>query len=51
MSSPEIEAEIEAAGITSLAEYYTSKIKYDPDYFVPKSGEIRALLERQGFWG
>jgi len=51
MSSPEIKAGIEAAGITSLAEYYTSKIKYDPDYFVPKSGEIRALLERQGFWG
>lgn len=50
MSIPEIKAEIEAAGITTLAQYYTSKIKYDPDYFVPKSAEIQALLERQGFW-
>jgi nitroreductase len=49
MSVPEIKAAIEAAGITSLAQYYTSKIKYDPDYFVPKSEEIRALLHRQGF--
>jgi len=49
MSVPEIKAAIEAAGITSLAQYYTSKVKYDPDYFVPKSAEIRDLLERQGF--
>jgi len=49
MSVPEIKAEIEAAGITSLAQYYTSKAKYDPDYFVPKSAEILTLLERQGF--
>jgi nitroreductase len=49
MSVPEIKAEIEAAGITSLAQYYTSKIKYDPAYFVPKSAEIRALLHEQGF--
>jgi hypothetical protein len=49
MSVPEIKAEIEAAGITSLAQFYTSKVKYDPDYFAPKSAEIHALLERQGF--
>ena len=49
MSMPELKAEIEAAGITSLAQFYTSKIKYDPDYFLPKSAEIWALLERQGF--
>lgn len=49
MSVPEIRAAIEAAGITSLAQYYTSPVKYDPDYFVPKSAEIRALLVRQGF--
>jgi hypothetical protein len=49
MSMPELKAEIEAAGITTLAQFYTSKIKYDPDYFLPKSAEIRALLERQGF--
>ena len=51
MSIPELKSEIEAAGITSLAQFYTSKIKYDPDYFVPKSAEIQGLLERQGFWG
>jgi hypothetical protein len=49
MSMPELRAEIEAAGITSLAQFYTSKIKYDPDYFAPKSAEILALLARQGF--
>jgi len=49
MSMPAVRAEIEAAGITSLAQYYTSPVKYDPDYFVPKSAEIRALLARQGF--
>ena len=49
MSMPEIRAEIEAAGITSLAQFYTSKIKYDPDYFGPKSAEILVLLEQQGF--
>jgi nitroreductase len=50
MSFPEVKAQIEAAGITSLAQYYTSPIKYDPDYFVPKSAEIHALLQRQGFF-
>ncbi len=49
MSMPELKAEIEAAGITSLAQFYTSKIKYDPDYFVPKSAEIHNVLEQQGF--
>ena len=49
MAVPEIKERIEAAGIKSLAEFYTSKIKYDPDFFGPKSAEIRALLERQDF--
>ncbi len=49
MGMPELKAQIEAEGITSLAMFYTSRIKYDPDYFGPKSAEIRALLERQGF--
>jgi nitroreductase len=49
LSMPDVRAEIEAAGITSLAQFYTSPAKYDPDYFVPKSAEIRALLVRQGF--
>jgi nitroreductase len=49
MGMPEIRQRIEAAGVTSLAEFYTSKIKYDPDFFGPKSAEIRALLESQNF--
>jgi nitroreductase len=49
MAVPELRAAIEAAGITSLAEFYTSKAKYDPDDFGPKSEAIRALLEQQGF--
>ena len=48
MSFPELKEQIEAEGITSLAMFYTSRIKYDPDYFGPKSAEIRALLEQQG---
>ena len=49
MAVPEIRERIEAAGVTSLAQFYTSKIKYDPDFFGPKSAEIRVLLERQDF--
>jgi len=49
MAMPELKAKIEAEGITSLAQFYTSRIKYDPDYFGPKSEEIRALLAQQGF--
>jgi nitroreductase len=49
MGMPELRQRIEQAGITSLAEFYTSKIKYDPDFFGPKSAEIRALLESQNF--
>ena len=37
-------------GITSLAQYYTSKIKYDPDRFGPFSDDIEALLRERGFW-
>ena len=36
-------------GITSLAQYYTSKIKYDPDRFGPFSDDIEALLRERGF--
>ena len=36
-------------GITSLAQYYTSKIKYDPDRFALDSGQLRALLAERGF--
>lgn len=36
-------------GITSLAQYYTSRIKYDPDRFAGFSEEIEALLRERGF--
>jgi len=36
-------------GITSLAQYYTSRIKYDPDRFEVFSKDIEALLRERGF--
>ncbi len=35
--------------ITSLAQFYTSKIKYDPDVFAEFSAAIRATLEGRQF--
>jgi nitroreductase len=39
----------EQNGITSLAQYYTSKIKYDPDRFAVDSAALRELLQLRGF--
>ena len=36
-------------GITSLAQYYTSKIKYDPDVFEGFSADMEKLLRERGF--
>lgn len=36
-------------GITSLAQYYTSRIKYDPDSFAESSAALEALLRERGF--
>jgi len=36
-------------GITSLAQFYTSKIKYDPDQFAVDSAALEALLRERGF--
>ena len=36
-------------GITSLAQFYTSKIKYDPDQFAVDSAALRELLKARGF--
>jgi nitroreductase len=36
-------------GITSLAQFYTSKIKYDPDTFAEDSAALEALLRERGF--
>ncbi|MBS0445304.1 MAG: nitroreductase family protein [Proteobacteria bacterium] len=40
---------MQAHGITSLAQFYTSKIKYDPDRFAADSAALRRLLEERGF--
>jgi len=49
MAYPELKAQIEELGITSLAQFYTSKAKYDPDVFVADSAKLRALLEAKHF--
>jgi nitroreductase len=36
-------------GITSLAQFYTSRLKYDPDRFAADSARLRALLEAKHF--
>ena len=49
MAYPELKARIEEMGITSLAQFYTSKAKYDPDVFRADSVKLRALLEAKHF--
>ncbi len=46
---PEMAALWQQHGITSLAQFYTSKIKYDPDQFAVDSAALRALLRQRGF--
>ncbi len=46
---PEMTARMEAHGISSLAQFYTSKIKYDPDQFALDSAALQALLRERGF--
>ena len=48
-STPEMAAAWTENGITSLAQYYTSKIKYDPDLFAGWSADMEALLRERGF--
>jgi nitroreductase len=40
---------MEEHGIHSLAQFYTSKIKYDPDRFAEDSAALVALLRARGF--
>lgn len=49
MDIPELKARAEELGITSLAQFYTSKAKYDPDRFAQFSAAMEALLVRQRF--
>ena len=48
-SSPEMAARWRQHGITSLAQFYTSKIKYDPDIFRRDSDRLRELMAERGF--
>ena len=47
--SPEMAARWKEHGITSLAQFYTSKIKYDPDQFAVDSAALEALMRGRGF--
>lgn len=46
---PEMVAAWQQHGITSLAQYYTSPIKYDPDVLAENSTAIEAVLRERGF--
>jgi nitroreductase len=46
---PEFAARMDELGITSLAQFYTSDIKYAPDRFREDSEKLRALMEERGF--
>ncbi|HWD41704.1 MAG TPA: nitroreductase family protein [Fimbriimonas sp.] len=49
MSIPELKALIEERGIQSLAQFYTSEVKYDPETFREDSERLRVLLEDKHF--
>lgn len=49
MSIPELKQLAEERGITSLAQFYTSEVKYDPDAFREISEQIRRVLEGKNF--
>jgi nitroreductase len=47
----EVVRQMAALGITSLAQFYTSKIKYEPDQFALDSAALESLLRERGFLG
>jgi nitroreductase len=49
MANPDLKRLAEEGGITSLAEFYTSRYKYDPDEFAEFSDRIKLLLEEKHF--
>jgi nitroreductase len=49
MAHPELKAKVEELGVTSLAQFYTSEAKYDPDVFREDSEKLRRVLERKHF--
>jgi nitroreductase len=50
MDIPELNARAQELGITSLAQFYTSKAKYDPERFAQFSAQMERLLRAQGYW-
>ncbi len=48
-ASAELMARIDGTGAASLAQYYTSKAKYDPDVFRRDSAKLAALLAAKHF--
>lgn len=44
MSLPTVKEMLEREGITSLAQLYTSKVKYDPESFANYSAKVEAFL-------
>ncbi|MDP2370697.1 nitroreductase family protein [Rhodoferax sp.] len=46
---PDVVQRMNELGITSLAQYYTSDMKYAPQAFERDSRKLRALLEAKGF--
>ncbi|MCE2915662.1 MAG: nitroreductase family protein [Rubrivivax sp.] len=46
---PEMVERMAEHGIESLAQFYTSKIKYDPDLFAQDSARLEALFRERGF--
>ncbi len=50
-AAPELAALWQQHGITSLAQFYTSPLKYDPDQLAAFSADLEALLHERGFRG
>jgi nitroreductase len=48
-ASPELRARIDGSCAASLAQYCTSKAKYDPDVFRKDSAKLAALLAAKHF--
>ena len=48
-ANPEMAREMDRLGITSLAQFYTSEIKYAPEFSLASSRRIRALLMAKQF--
>ncbi len=46
---PEMAERWKAHGISHLAQFYTSKLKYDPDQFASDAAALEALLRERGF--